>query len=77
MRTFIFKLSSDTKGRPVVLLPRYNWIHCELSYLECSLACMYMHEWPICRYIQAYAIHQDEGCSCLEGVQYTKEVEVL
>lgn len=31
------KLSSDTKGQPVVLLPRYNWIHCELSYLECFL----------------------------------------
>lgn len=26
------KLSSDTKGQPVVLLPRYNWIHCELSW---------------------------------------------
>lgn len=43
MRTFIFsKLSSDTKGQPVVLLPRYNWIHCELSYLECSL-CLYVY----------------------------------
>ena len=36
------KLSSDTKGQPVVLLPRYNWIHCELSYLECSL-CLYVY----------------------------------
>lgn len=26
------KLSSDTKGQPVVLLPCYNWIHCELSW---------------------------------------------
>lgn len=25
-------LSSDTKGQPVVLLPPYNWIHCELSW---------------------------------------------
>lgn len=38
------KLSSDTKGQPVVLLPRYNWIHCELSYLECSL-CLYVYAW--------------------------------
>lgn len=33
----VYLRSSDTKGRPVVLLPRYNWNHCELSYVECSL----------------------------------------
>lgn len=42
IRTLISeKLRSDTKGQPVVLLPHCNWIHCELSYLECSL-CLYV-----------------------------------
>lgn len=35
-------------------------------------ACMYMHEWPICTYVQAYAICRDEGCSCLERIQCNK-----
>ena len=32
----------------------YNWIHCELSYPECSLACMYMQRWLKCTCVQAY-----------------------
>lgn len=34
------KLSSDTKGQPVVLLPRYNWMHCELSTMFSLPVCM-------------------------------------
>lgn len=36
-----WKLSSDTKGQPVVLLPRYNWNHCELSLCR-------MFSLPVC-----------------------------
>lgn len=69
-RTFIFsKLSSDTKGQPVVLLPHYNWIHCELSYLECSL-CLYVYAWTVPLHMRTSLCNiQGEGWFCLQGIQ--------
>lgn len=65
------KLSSDTKGQPVVLLPRYNWIHCELSYLECFLpVCICMngpsaHTYKLMQYAEMKAVPVLKGFSVI------------
>ena len=46
----------------------YNWIHCELSYRECSLACMYTQRWPECTCVQAYMQYVRWRLFCPEGV---------